>query len=54
MGMGTSEDMATGNGNVNGTSPDLNNQAGIGPGFYMPPSNGRNNGFGGDDDWNYA
>jgi hypothetical protein len=52
MGMGTSEDIGAENGTA--TSPDLANLTGVGPGFYIPPTDGRNHGFGGDDDWNYT
>ncbi|TVY46191.1 Nitrogen assimilation transcription factor [Lachnellula occidentalis] len=53
-GMGNIEDMSTGTGNGNATSPDASNLAGVGPGFYLPPTNERNNDYGGDDDWNYT
>ncbi|TVY36267.1 Nitrogen assimilation transcription factor [Lachnellula subtilissima] len=63
MGMGNSEDMGTstgtgtGNGNGNGnatSSPDLSSLVGVGPSFYLPRTSGRNDDFGGDDDWNYT
>jgi len=57
--MGNSEDMGTGTGTGNGngnatSSPDLSSLMGVGPSYYLPPTSGRNDDFGGDDDWNYT
>ena len=40
------------NGNGNKMSPELDPMAGIGAGFYMPPTVNRDTY--GDDDWNYS